>query len=99
MEVNYGSRLFLRNDVDLAFICEAIYPSGQMGYTETHYKIKAGGVNIVLSKNSIQNFFTLSNPNPKKEVSKGLVEALQNPKPDEAVKVLSNRRGRPAKNG
>jgi hypothetical protein len=39
MNFVYGQPLQLRDDINLNFYVDGIYPAGQLGYAEPHYKI------------------------------------------------------------
>ena len=49
MDYIYGECLSLRENVKLNFYVDGILPAGQLGYTETHYKIRFEHAEIILS--------------------------------------------------
>jgi len=57
MELRYSQEIQLKKDVDLSFYCDGIYPAGQMGYQETHYKIKFDQATIILPGSLISQIF------------------------------------------
>lgn len=57
MELRYGQFIQLKKDIDLDFYCDGILPAGQMGYQETHYKIKFEQATIILPKSLVSSLF------------------------------------------
>jgi hypothetical protein len=57
MELKYGQFIQLKKDIDLSFICDGILPAGQMGYQETHYKIKFDQATIILPQSLVSELF------------------------------------------
>ena len=57
MELRYGQAIQLRKDIDLSFYCDGILPAGQMGYQETHYKIKFDQATIILPQSLVSELF------------------------------------------
>ena len=57
MELRYGQPIQLKKDIDLDFICDGILPAGQMGYQETHYKIKFDQATIILPQSLVSELF------------------------------------------
>jgi len=57
MELRYGQAIQLRKDIDLSFYCDGILPAGQMGYQETHYKIKFDQATIILPQSLVSDLF------------------------------------------
>jgi hypothetical protein len=57
MELRYGQAIQLRKDIDLSFYCDGILPAGQMGYQETHYKIKFDQATIILPQSLVCELF------------------------------------------
>lgn len=57
MELHYGQRLELKKDISLAFVCNGILPAGQLGYSETHYKIQFDRAEIVLPASLVSELF------------------------------------------
>ncbi len=57
MELRYGQFIQLKKDIDLSFICDGILPAGQMGYQETHYKIKFDQATIILPQSLVCELF------------------------------------------
>lgn len=57
MELRYGQILQLKKNIDLSFICDGILPAGQMGYQETHYKIKFDQATIILPQSLVCEIF------------------------------------------
>jgi len=57
MELRYGQLLSLRKNIDLDFYCDGILPVGQMGYQETHYKIKFDQASIILPQSLVSELF------------------------------------------
>lgn len=49
MKFEYGKPLKLRDDIKLKFYVDGIYPAGQLGYTEPHYKILFDEASLVIS--------------------------------------------------
>ena len=57
MELRYGQAIQLKKDIDLDFYCDGILPAGQMGYQETHYKIKFDQATIILPQSLVSQIF------------------------------------------
>jgi hypothetical protein len=57
MELRYGQAIQLKKDIDLSFYCDGILPAGQMGYKETHYKIKFDQATIILPQSLVSELF------------------------------------------
>ena len=57
MELRYGQAIQLKKDIDLSFYCDGILPAGQMGYQETHYKIKFDQATIILPQSLVCELF------------------------------------------
>lgn len=57
MKLEYGQRIELKKNVSSVFICDGILPAGQMGYQETHYKIKFDQATIILSESLVSELF------------------------------------------
>lgn len=57
MELRYGQLLSLKKNIDLDFYCDGILPVGQMGYQETHYKIKFNQASIILPQSLVSELF------------------------------------------
>jgi hypothetical protein len=57
MELRYGQILQLKKNIDISFYCDGILPAGQMGYQETHYKIKFHQATIILPQSLICELF------------------------------------------
>tara|TARA_S200002703_G_scaffold133610_1_gene121817 strand:+ start:134 stop:472 length:339 start_codon:yes stop_codon:yes gene_type:complete len=57
MELRYGQAVQLKKDIDLDFYCDGILPAGQMGYQETHYKIKFDQATIILPQSLVSQIF------------------------------------------
>ena len=50
MKFKYGQPLKLKDDIKLKFYVDAIYPSGQLGYSEPHYKILFDDANLIIAE-------------------------------------------------
>lgn len=50
MKFKYGQPLQLKDDIKLKFYVDAIYPAGQLGYQEPHYKILFDDANLVIAE-------------------------------------------------
>lgn len=75
MELHYGQRLELKKDISLAFVCNGILPAGQLGYSETHYKIQFDRAEIVLPASLVSELFEeYIVKEPVKEVVEEVVE-------------------------
>lgn len=57
MKLHYGQRLELKKNISLAFVCNGILPAGQLGYSETHYKIQFDRAEIVLPSSLVSELF------------------------------------------
>ena len=57
MELRYGQAIQLKKDIDLSFYCDGILPAGQMGYQETHYKIKFDQATIIMPQSLVCELF------------------------------------------
>lgn len=57
MELRYGQVIKLKKDIELDFYCDGILPAGQMGYQETHYKIKFDHATIILPQSLVCEIF------------------------------------------
>ena len=57
MELRYGQAIQLKKDIDLSFYCDGILPAGQMGYQETHYKIKFDQATIIMPQSLVSEIF------------------------------------------
>ena len=96
MELRYGQALQLKKDIDLSFYCDGIFPAGQMGYQETHYKIKFDQAAIVLPQSLVGELFEeykfeVESP---KEVTEEVVDEstvdLYKLKKDELIALVQN---------
>jgi len=82
MELHYGQRLELKKDISLAFVCNGILPAGQLGYSETHYKIQFDRAEIVLPASLVSELFEeyiVKEPvkEPVKEVVEPVAEVVE----------------------
>jgi hypothetical protein len=50
MKFKYGQPLKLKDDIKLKFYVDAIYPAGQLGYQEPHYKILFDDANLIIAE-------------------------------------------------
>lgn len=50
MKYEYGQALQLRDDIQLKFYVDGIYPAGQMGYKEPHYKILFDEASLIIAE-------------------------------------------------
>tara|TARA_R100000278_G_C5431100_1_gene150153 strand:+ start:211 stop:597 length:387 start_codon:yes stop_codon:yes gene_type:complete len=50
MKYEYGQALQLRDDIQLKFYVDGIYPAGQLGYKETHYKILFDEASLIIAE-------------------------------------------------
>ena len=57
MKFEYGKPLKLRDDIKLKFYVDAIYPAGQLGYSEPHYKILFDDANLVIAESLARVLF------------------------------------------
>jgi len=72
MELRYGQEIQLKKDIDLNFYCDGIFPAGQMGYQETHYKIKFDQARIILPQSLVCELFEEYNTEPINDSSQDL---------------------------
>lgn len=78
MELHYGQRLELKKDISLAFVCNGILPAGQLGYSETHYKIQFDRAEIVLPASLVSELFEeYIVKEPVKEVVEPVAEVVE----------------------
>ncbi|MEK9728280.1 MAG: hypothetical protein VW397_09280 [Candidatus Margulisiibacteriota bacterium] len=59
MLFEYGKRLQLKKDTQLKFYVDGIYPSGQLGYKEPHYKILFDDASMIMSESLASTLFEL----------------------------------------
>ena len=59
MSYHYGQSLQLRKDITLNFYVDGIFPAGQLGYTETYYKLKFDEADIVMAGSLVEKLFEL----------------------------------------
>ena len=59
MSYNYGQSLQLRKDVTLNFYVDGIFPAGQLGYTETYYKLKFDEADMIMAESLVKKLFEL----------------------------------------
>jgi len=57
MKLRYGQTIQLKKDIDLSFYCDGILPAGQMGYQETHYKIKFDQATLIMPASLVSELF------------------------------------------
>ena len=57
MKFEYGQPLKLKDDIKLKFYVDAIYPAGQLGYSEPHYKILFDEANLVIAESLAKVLF------------------------------------------
>ena len=57
MKFIYGKPLKLKDDIKLKFYVDAIYPAGQLGYQEPHYKILFDEAYLVIAESLAKVLF------------------------------------------
>ncbi len=57
MKCIYGKPLKLKDDIKLKFYVDAIYPAGQLGYQEPHYKILFDEAYLVIAESLAKVLF------------------------------------------
>lgn len=62
MEYAYGQPLKLKSDIQLKFYVDGIYPAGQLGYTEPHYKILFDDASLIIAESLAKNLFSVIQP-------------------------------------
>lgn len=76
MELRYGQAIQLKKDIDLSFYCDGILPAGQMGYQETHYKIKFDQATLIMPASLVSELFE-EYKNDGQEVVEQVVELIE----------------------
>lgn len=79
MELRYGQSIQLKKDIDLSFYCDGILPAGQMGYQETHYKIRFDQATIIMPQSLVSELFEeyKVNDNDGQEVVEQVEELIE----------------------
>lgn len=57
MNYSYGQPLSLKKDIKLKFYVDAVYPSGQLGYSEPHYKVMFDEANLIIAESLLDVLF------------------------------------------
>lgn len=66
MKFEYGKALKLKDNITLKFYVDGVYPSGQLGYKEPHYKILFDEAYLVIAESLAEVLFEIKNVDEKK---------------------------------
>ena len=78
MKYEYGQALQLRDDIQLKFYVDGIYPAGQMGYKEPHYKILFDEASLIIAESLASVLF-------EKKTLQEITDRVDTPKVEPAV--------------
>ena len=78
MKYEYGQALQLRDDIQLKFYVDGIYPAGQLGYKEPHYKILFDEASLVIAESLASVLF-------EKKTLQEITDRVDTPKVEPAV--------------
>ena len=70
MKFEYGKALKLKDNIKLKFYVDGIYPSGQLGYKEPHYKILFDEAYLVIAESLAKVLFEIKDVDEIKDVTK-----------------------------
>tara|TARA_R100000808_G_scaffold8880_1_gene24793 strand:+ start:8973 stop:9359 length:387 start_codon:yes stop_codon:yes gene_type:complete len=76
MKYEYGQALKLRDDIQLKFYVDGIYPAGQMGYKEPHYKILFDEASLIIAESLAGILF-------EKKILEEVIERAETPQTKE----------------
>ena len=80
MKYEYGQALQLRDDIQLKFYVDGIYPAGQMGYKEPHYKILFDEASLIIAESLASVLF-------EKKTLKDITDRVDTPQNKEPEKT------------
>lgn len=80
MKYEYGQALKLRDDIKLKFYVDGIYPAGQMGYKEPHYKILFDEASLIIAESLASVLF-------EKKILEQIIDRVDTPQNKEPEKT------------
>lgn len=80
MKYEYGQALKLRDDIKLKFYVDGIYPAGQMGYKEPHYKILFDEASLIIAESLAGILF-------EKKILEQIIDRVDTPQNKEPEKT------------
>ena len=80
MKYEYGQALKLRDDIKLKFYVDGIYPAGQMGYKEPHYKILFDEASLIIAQSLAGILF-------EKKILEQIIDRVDTPQNKEPEKT------------
>ena len=80
MKYEYGQALKLRDDIKLKFYVDGIYPAGQLGYKEPHYKILFDEASLIIAESLAGILF-------EKKILEQIIDRVDTPQNKEPEKT------------